>query len=457
MQPDFHRDLMNRSLPREHGFERLRVEGTLPRDLSGTLYRNGPGVFELFGQRYGHPFDGDAVISALRLRDGQAWGAAKIVESEGLRRERAAGRILYGTAAPWWRRMLTTHIGPEKVTPNTSVMGWGGQLLALNEGGPPVALDPHDLSTLGVTNLGGVLRSAFSAHPHRIGSQRITYNIGLDYGATTHMHIYALPDAGAARHLGAIPFDEPPLVHDFAATEKHLIFFVSPARLRLSRHLWQVGHFGELFGWQPEKGTEIIVVPLAEPDRPVRFRVEPFFQWHFANAFERGGELVIDYVRFDDLSPLAAVSSPRPSDVFLDARCHRAVIDPARRTFRSQPLGDFGCEFPRVHPELEGRELDALWLTRGDLRSLIRLDPNSGHYVEHALPRGHYAAEPVFAPRHGATSELDGYMLCMIHDEASDCGHVAIYDAASFQNGPIARAWFDHYLTCTFHGTWLAS
>ncbi|MDB4970154.1 MAG: hypothetical protein JWN44_5843, partial [Myxococcales bacterium] len=48
-----------RDLPREHGFERLSIEGQLPAELRGTLYRNGPSLFSTFGRRYGHWFDGD--------------------------------------------------------------------------------------------------------------------------------------------------------------------------------------------------------------------------------------------------------------------------------------------------------------------------------------------------------------------------------------------------------------
>src|SRR6516162_11848368 len=48
-----------RDLPREHGFEPLRVEGRLPEGLRGTLYRTGPSLFSTFGRRYGHWFDGD--------------------------------------------------------------------------------------------------------------------------------------------------------------------------------------------------------------------------------------------------------------------------------------------------------------------------------------------------------------------------------------------------------------
>jgi carotenoid cleavage dioxygenase-like enzyme len=34
---------LTRNLRREHGFEPMEVEGTLPPDLEGTLYRVGPG------------------------------------------------------------------------------------------------------------------------------------------------------------------------------------------------------------------------------------------------------------------------------------------------------------------------------------------------------------------------------------------------------------------------------
>ena len=35
------------------------VEGRMPAELQGTFFRNGPGRFELGGERYQHLFDGD--------------------------------------------------------------------------------------------------------------------------------------------------------------------------------------------------------------------------------------------------------------------------------------------------------------------------------------------------------------------------------------------------------------
>jgi all-trans-8'-apo-beta-carotenal 15,15'-oxygenase len=453
----FLRELFRRSLPREHGFEPLQVDGTLPEDLAGTLLRVGPGKFELGGAPYAHPFDGDAVITALRVGAGQASGAARLVRTAGLQEELRAGKILYGDAAPWWRRMGNLYAGREKATPNTNLLSWQGRLFALNEGGGAVEIAASELDACTETDFGGAVTAAFCAHPHRVDARRTTYNIGLDYGPSTRMHVYALPDAGPIERLTTITLPYAPLIHDFAATETHLVFFISPVRLNMTRHFMQWGGFGKLFDWRAREGTDVVVVPLAQPDDAVRFSVEPFFQWHFANAFHDGSEIAVDYVRFEDMSPITALSGDDTSAPFAHARCHRARIDPARRTFRSEPLSALGCEFPRVHPYIEGQRQRITWLARADMRAIIALDNERQRETLCEFPEGQWVSEPVFVPRRGAArdAEQDGYVLVLCHDDARDVGFVAVLDARDIAAGPIARAWFDHYVTSTFHGQWV--
>src|SRR5688572_29114517 len=109
---------------REHGFEPLRVEGELPRALAGTLYRTGPGLFGSFGRRYDHLFEGDGAISGVRFRDGRAEGAHRVVQSAGLAEERAAGRPLYGSAAPRAQRIANALGRRTKNVANTNVLAW---------------------------------------------------------------------------------------------------------------------------------------------------------------------------------------------------------------------------------------------------------------------------------------------------------------------------------------------
>ena len=440
-------ELWSKDLPREHGFEPLRVEGTLPAGLRGTLYRNGPGQFGQFGRRYAHPFEGDGAVTAIQIADGQARGACQITPTAGLVAERAAGKILYGMSAPWHRRVAGVLRGRGKNTANTSVVMWQDRLFALMEGGKPTELDPRDLAFLGETDLGAIT-GAFSAHPHRVDAHATLYNFGLEYGRVTRLHAYALPDAGPARHLAAVELGGATMLHDFIATETHLVFFVSPVRVDVPRMLLQLGTFGDLFQWKPELGTEVICIPIANPAQVVRFSAEPFYQWHFANAFTRGGELVIDYVRyptFETFYQLGGYARGRDEPALAQGRYHRATIDLAGKTLRSEQLSDRTCEFPTVAPGDKGREHAIAYAAFDELGAIGAIDPR-GRLALHELPANQRATEPLPA---------DGFLLSLCHEH--DRAFVAVYDPARIPDGPVAKIWLDHHVPITFHGVYAPS
>ena len=455
--PDLSARLWTQDLPREHGFEPLTVEGTLPAELRGTLYRNGPGQFGQFGRRYTHPFEGDGAVTAVRFADGRALGAAKLTATTGLADERAAGRILYGTGVPWLRKMSNLVRGRHKNTANTSVVMWQGRLFALMEGGLPTELDPRDLATRGETDLDGTVVSMFSAHPHRVAARRAIYNFGLEYGRQTRLHVYELPDAAPARHLAAIPLPFAPMVHDFIATPSHLVFFLSPVKVQVPRMLLGVGDFGDYFRWRPELGTEIICVRIDAPDQVVRFTVDAFYQWHFANAHNYGTELIVDYVRYASFDSFTAIGDmTRAPSALYEGRPHRAVIDLAGRTLVDHALSDHSAEFPTVAPRVTGAHHGYTYLAVDGLSAVGKLDHASGQLVAHALTTAR-ATEPVFVPRPGGTREDDGWLLVLCHDGPSSRAFVGVYDAARVADGPLARAWFDHHVPITFHGVFAPS
>ncbi|HEY5922416.1 MAG TPA: carotenoid oxygenase family protein [Kofleriaceae bacterium] len=455
-QSNLSQRLWTQDLPREHGFEPLELEGKLPAELRGTLYRNGPGQFGIHGTRYSHPFEADGAVTAVRIENGRAFGASKITPSAGLVEERAAGRMLYGLKAPWLRRVRNMIKNRQKNTANTNVMMWQGRLYALMEAALPTELDPVNLAMRGETNLDNTIVSFFSAHPHRVESRRAIYNFGLEYGRHTKLHLYELPDVGAARRLGAVDLPAAPMLHDFIATHTHLIFFVSPVRVHVPRMLLQIGGFQDLFQWKPEHGTEIICVPIDRPSEPVRFTVEAFYQWHFTNAFSRGNQLVVDYVRYPDFASfyeIGAFSNGGGYNALGNSCAHRAVIDLDTKTLRSEPTLARACEFPSVAPGREGTEHALSYLALEELRGIGKLDAHTSMLTEHMLPDTQRITEPLFVPRANATREDDGWLVALIHDEPTNRACLGVYDAARIPDGPIARAWFDHQVPITFHGT----
>jgi len=449
-QPRFE-DLMTRNLSREHGFEALDVEGNLPEGLRGTLYRNGPGIFDLFGARYDHPFEGDGAVNAVRFDGrGGARGAVRITESAGLRAERQAGRRLFGSSLPWWRRMWNMHVGGgTKNTANTNVIVWQERVLALMEAARPTELDADDLRTLGETDL-GVVGQAFSAHPHYVHSRRALYNFGVRYGRESALELYELPDRGAPRRLGEVPLDGPPMLHDFIATDHHLVFFVPPAWVDVPRMMLQRGTFTDMFRWRPERGVQVVVVPIDRPDDYVSFHADAFYQWHYVNAFERDRDIVVDFVHYPDFSSFRAFSS---DEDIPPGTLHRATVDTAARRLRLEQLDDRPGEFPRVHPGREGAAYNVAWLTVDDLRGIARYDLTSRTLDVLELPQDWITSEVVFVPT-SDESEVEGWLIGQTYDASRDRSGVSVYDAARFIDGPVATAWFDHPLPITFHGNW---
>ena len=427
-----------------------------PATSVATSVRNGPGQFGQHGTKYSHPFEADGAVTAIRLENGRAFGASQITKTAGLEEERAAGRMLYGLKAPWLRRFANVMKNRQKNTANTNDMLWQGRLYALMEGAIPTELDPIDLAMRGETRLGGAIVSFFSAHPHRVASRRAIYNFGLEYGRHSRLHLYELPDVGQARHLGAVDLPGAPMLHDFIATDTHLIFFLSPVRVHVPRMLLQIGGFQDLFRWKPELGTEIICVPIDRPTEPVRFTVDAFYQWHFTNAFTRDNQLVIDYVRYPDFASfyeIGAFSSGGGYNALGNSQAHRAVIDLAARTLRSEPTLARACEFPTIAPGREGREHALSYLALDDLHGIGKLDARTGKLDEHVLPDTQRVTEPLFVPRANASREDDGWLVALSHDAPTNRAFLSVYDAARIAAGPIARAWFDHQVPITFHGT----
>jgi all-trans-8'-apo-beta-carotenal 15,15'-oxygenase len=461
-----------RNVTREHGFEPLRVEGTLPPELVGTYVRNGPGIVELFGRRYGHWFDGDGLLSAVRFADGGARGAVRLLETEGLLEERRRGAPYFGafgsTPPGRWNpiRALRVMRGTSKNPANTNVLYWADRLLALCEIGRPFEVDPDDLTSWGETDLGGVIPRSFSAHPHRVAETGYVYNLGTQIGRPNAIDLFALRPDGTAGRLTTLPLDFPTLIHDFAATDRHLVVFVAPLRLKLLPMLLGRKSFAECLTWEPDRGTEVIVVPLDAPSSPVRFRAEPFWAWHVGNAFERDGRIVIDLVRYRDYPSsgewLAGMLSAGPG-MDADGLLTRTVVDPRARTVRHETLRDRTGEFPRVAPGRDGRAVRQLYWAEhatpevgrhGPPDTVVRVDAETGATDRYRFAAGHWPSEAVFAPRPGASGEDEGWLLTQVYDATSDTSYFAILDAARVSDGPVATAHLDHHVPLSFHGQW---
>ena len=174
-------------------YEIDEMEGNLPDDLVGVLYRNGAGNFGINGERVTHVLDGDGLIFQIKIGEPtpkntkrQVTFRSKFVQTKGLLKDQQANdfaiRGVFGTGirglpelfppprngineepstAPLVSRVVGNAFKTElKNTANTHVVSFAGKLLALFEAGLPYSLDPETLDTIGEDNMGGVLPSS---------------------------------------------------------------------------------------------------------------------------------------------------------------------------------------------------------------------------------------------------------------------------------------------------------
>lgn len=458
-----HRHPLHRNLSHAQDFTPLDVEGTLPPALRGTLYRAGPGIFERFGRRVRHAFLADGVISAVRLDGhGGAMGAAQPVRSAGYQEEEAAGRFLYGADVPWTRRVLNGLLNRTKHTGNTNIVCWQGTLMALMEGGLPVQLSAADLSVLAEDGM-GFIRGPFSAHPHRVAPRKTTYNFGLRYGREMDIDLYALPDQGPGRHLGAVKAPWPAMVHDFIATERHLIFVISPLKLHVLKAILGYGDFDQLFRWDPTAGCALLMVDIDDPTNVRRVDLEAFWVWHFANAWVRSdGATVVEMARYPDGDSLQLIGEE--SDASTPPHFYRLIIPPTGAGVQWAQLFENPCDFPRIHPHHEGRRHRYVWVQMsvptGGI-GLARLDVERGTMSLWRPDEGQETSEPIFVPKTTSATanagEGDGWVLSLIYDHAQGRSFLGVFDAAQMVAGPIAKIWFPQTIPLTFHGSWVAN
>lgn len=440
-----------RSVRRVHSFEPLRVEGTVPEELRGTLYRAGPGLFESFGRAYSHPFEADGAITAVRFGAEGVEGGVQLVQSEGLQAELARGKPLYGSPAPWWRRFVGGLRQDVKNTGNTAILAWQDRVFALMEAAKPTEIDPRTLTTLGETTL-DVVTGGFSAHPKRIPSRETTYNFGLQYGPRPSLSVYALPDRGPARRLTDVPLPHNAMIHDFACTETTALFLVAPVELVLWRAILQVGGFSDFFRWDsPRLETRLIAVPLDNPEQRRTVELDPLWVWHFGNAFDDGGRVVMDMSRYSDFTSLDAISGEDGGQAET-GKLVRATVNLASGTADFEQLDGSMAEFPVVHPGFRGRRHTATWTVHD--RGVARFDHARETLDVHPVPSHCLATEPVFVPRQGG-GETDGWVLTLLLDAEADRSRLCVLDAAHMHRKPIAEAWFDQPLPVTFHGAWV--
>jgi len=440
----------------------LPLRGELPRDLTGTLYRNGPNPQFAPRDKNHHWFIGDGMIHAFHIADGHVSYRNRWVRTPKWELEHAAHRSLFGA----WGNPATSDrsvVGTDGGVANTNIVWHAGKLFALEEGHRPFALDPETLAARGYWDFDGAFTGArFTAHPKidpETGemiffaysaagrfSQALAYGVIDKNGRLTRYDLFDAPYAS--------------MVHDFMVTRNYVLFPVLPLTGSMERAM--AGK--PAYAWEADKRSYVGVMKRNADVSSVRwFECDPCYVFHPMNAFEDGDKIVGDVMQYD-AAPLFPGPDGRPGDpAKAMARLTRWTFDPAANTesFKREPIDDLAGEFPRLDERFAGlayrHGFFAAATERGMLAhfdTLAHVDLKAGKRVAHQLPRGDAISEPIFVPRSERAPEGEGYLIATIYRGAENRSDLAVFDAAAVEQGPIVLAELSHRVPFGFHGNW---
>ena len=437
----------------------LHIEGSLPTDLNGVFIRNGPNPKFVPLGSYTFPMEGDGMLHALWLEDGKARYRNRWVRTQGLAAEERAGKALFGgimTPAfvdpsvlgddpdPGW---------PTKLDAFIHVVRHARRYLALEEGLPAYEVSSQ-FETVGRYDFAGGLPLGMCAHPKidPVTGEMVVFRYDVETPYLTWAVVGA--DGAVTRQATAIDqIERSCMVHDFALTERHAVFIVGPAVLDL-----EAAMRGERpLQWRPELGTRVVVVARDGAGPHSSFELDPFWAWHFANAFEEAGRITVDFPWWSSLGSIGGDGSD------VTGAFSRLVLDLASGTTNLTHLDTLGTEFPRIDDRLLGLKHRYLTVVASTGREglvqfehdrLCRYDMVTGSSI--GYDSGASLGEVVFAPRAGGTEELDGYYLTFATDLADGRSWLYVWDAGEFPADPRAKVLIPTRVPNGLHANWFS-
>ena len=441
----------------------LKIQGELPRELNGTLYRNGPNP--QFDAPGAHWFVGDGMLHAFHLENGRASYRNRWIRTPKWLAEHDAGRALFGG---FGRKLADAPVSTpaDGGVANTNVIFHGGRLLALEEAHLPTEIEPGTLATRGYCNFSGHIAGPFTAHPKidPVSGEMVFFGYNAAGPFTPALSFGAINAAGTVTRFDRFEAPYASMVHDFIVTEKHLLFPVLPITGSMDRAM----HGKPPYAWEPDKGAYVGVMKRNGSAKDVIwFRAESCYVFHVMNAWEEGDRIVADVMQFEE-APLFPHPDGSPTDPKKSrARLCRWSFDLSGNTdrFTQTYLDDLTGEFPRIDDRRAGFANRHGWYacanpglpTFGALSGIAHVDGHGKRLGQYLLPAGDTISEPVFVPRDQNAAEADGWLLAVVWRARENRSDLAVFNAADIASGPVALVQLGHRVPDGFHGNWVGA
>jgi len=394
---------------------------------------------------------------------------------------------------------------------NTNIIFWRGVLLATKEDGPPFAMDPVTLETIGRYDFDGQVQSpTFTAHPKfdPDTGEMVCYGYeagGNGYDASCDIVVYTIDKDGKKTEETWYKAPFCGMIHDCAITKNYLILPLTPIKVNADR----LNKGGNHFAWDPDEDQWYGIVPRRNgkpedivwlrADNGIPTQLQPYlypkkltdtgFHGHIAGSYEdSNGKIVVDLTIASDnvfyfFPPDSQANTPTTllQRNALVSDTYRWIFDPNTPTnTRVQPHKLFGIngEFSRIDDRVLTKKYNHFWQCNIDASKpydFAKCGPPAGglfnvlgHYEWDTGEKDTFWAgptctfqEPVFVPKTASTAgasefvEGEGYIIALLNHLDVLRNDIMIFDAQNLAQGPLAVVHLPVKLRLGLHGNFI--
>jgi carotenoid cleavage dioxygenase len=449
----------------------VEVDGKIPAELEGAFYRTGPDAqYPLAPGNI--PFDGEGHVSMFRIKDGRVHYKSRFARNERYLAQEKAHRILF----PMYRNIYTDDPsvkGLSRSTANTHIINHKNMLLALKEDSPPVAMDLNTLETIDpVYTFGGQLQSkTFTAHP-KIDSETgdmIAFGYEAKGFGTDDVNVFQVTPEGKMVWQAWVKVPYVGMIHDFAVTQKHIVFYVIP----LAFDEKQLASGGIHWSWKNGEATYFGVMRRGGDGKDIKwFKGPERSSTHVMGCWSDGDKVYVDceMSAYNPFPFMPMRDGSRWDPVKGSSRITRLSVDTSKKNVKTYSMevlypnhlgalprqddryntmpyryGFLPC--PDPEPKDPSQRPSACW-ARFDLQTRKATVFNAGP--------GTSLAEVVFAPKSKTAPEGVGYLLGVATRNAeAGRADLLILDAEKPEAGPIATVKLPIRAAPQIHGYWV--
>lgn len=448
----------------------LKINGEIPKNLRGTLFRNGPGLFDRDGVKKKHLLDGDGFIQAVSINEQSATYRSRFVQTEKYKAEEKAQRFLYPTWSTLAPKTLTKNLGARLLPQaGVTVVKRGDSLVAFDDTGHPYELDWKTLETR--RNLKGDNNyplPSYNAHNFFDSKSKQWIQFGMSYGRVNKIHLSISKPDGSPDKQYDFPVDFSTYMHDFFVTENYVVFLVPALRFNPLKMLAGVSSFIDAFTWLPERANQLWVISRKTGELVSKIETEASFMWHSLNAFDRGDEIVADFVGYDEPdhfigsdAEFHTMMKAQPGVASSPGTVRRYVINPKTQRINTTVVSEGYHEFPMINPSYYCREHSVGYFSKGSgagtnlHNGLAKIDMESGAGQEYFYAEHTHVGEPIFvADKEHPQDENRGWLISQFLDGEQGKSGFAIFSASRLGDGPVAELMMETHSPLSFHGWW---